>query len=423
MCHHPILVAGDEGFKEEAGMGISGVLKALFSGFISVYLAFAGLIAGEPEAIYLTWQEDPCHTMVVSWITHAEDDNDKLDYRRQGSDEWKRAAGSHRLLPVNNSYQVHRVVLKDLSSDSTYSFRLNSDQDKVYTFKTMRDDFKTPVRFVIGGDIYSSSLNEIGNREELYREMNQLIASYDPFCAFLGGDLAYAGNNPESFQYWLSWFKIWWQTMRGAGNRLIPMVTTLGNHDIDGAEGEKTSKLLYFAFFPNLEEGQSYYKLRFGQKMTMLLLDSGIVNDISGRQREWLKVHLSKDKDRDHLFSIYHHPAYPSVRSFNGSQAKEIRKEWVPLFEKYGLDVAFENHDHAYKRTYPLLKDQRNQDGIVYTGDGAWGVNPREPKLDREYLEKAVGARYFLLMEIEKKQRRFTAIDASSAVIDSWSMN
>lgn len=52
--------------------------------------------------------------------------------------------------------------------------------------------------------------------------------------------------------------------------------------------------------------------------------------------------------------AIYHVPAYPSARSFTGRTQSMIRKHWVPLFEKSTMNLAFENHDHAYKRTYPI---------------------------------------------------------------------
>lgn len=403
-----------------------GPLRAMATGLAMAFFFCSVLVAGVPEAIYLTWQEDPTSTMVINWITNTDDDNNKLDYKANciWSSGWETVKGSHQILPVNRSYQVHRVILEGLTPGTCYAFRLKTDPNQVYTFQTMPQKLDEPLRFVLGGDIYSSSLDEIGNRDQLYAEMNQLAASYDPFCAFLGGDLAYAGNDPASFQYWLSWFKIWWQTMRGPSDRLIPMVTTLGNHDVEGAEGADPSKLLYFAFFPVKATGRSYYKLRFGDEMTMLMLDSGIVNDIEGTQRSWLKDQLSKDRDRDHLFVMYHHPAYPSVRSINGSQAKEIRKEWVPLFEKFGVDVAFENHDHAYKRTYPLIEGERDERGVVYAGDGAWGVNPRTPNNGSlPYFVTTKGDRYFLVMELEGQERRFSAIDPSGAIIDQWTMD
>ncbi|EPR65884.1 hypothetical protein ADICYQ_5029 [Cyclobacterium qasimii M12-11B] len=52
--------------------------------------------------------------------------------------------------------------------------------------------------------------------------------------------------------------------------------------------------------------------------------------------------------------AVYHVPAYPSARAFTGTTQTMIREHWVPLFEKSSIQLVFENHDHAYKRTYPI---------------------------------------------------------------------
>jgi hypothetical protein len=86
-------------------------------------------------------------------------------------------------------------------------------------------------------------------------------------------------------------------------------------------------------------------------------------------------------------------PAYPSVRKDEGTTL-EIRQHWVPLFEKAGVSAAFEHHDHAYKRTHPLLGG-KVQDapakGVTYLGDGAWGASIRKvrPPADVPHIAKS----------------------------------
>ncbi|MFP4171317.1 MAG: hypothetical protein ACLFV4_00245 [Candidatus Hydrogenedentota bacterium] len=71
-----------------------------------------------------------------------------------------------------------------------------------------------------------------------------------------------------------------------------------------------------------------------------------------------------------HVFPNYHVPAYPSHRSYDGGVQTQVRENWVPLFEGNNVQVAFENHDHAYKRTYPIRDGEISSGGIVYLGDG-----------------------------------------------------
>ncbi|MGQ3889075.1 purple acid phosphatase family protein [Legionella sp. CNM-1927-20] len=375
------------------------------------------LFAAEPDAVYLTWQSDPHTTMTINWITNSSDDDDALQYRPLATADWIPVTGRHIVLPLDSSYQVHRVSLNGLNPDTTYEFSLKTDQAQIYTFKTMSETFDKPIRFAIGGDTYNGDTN--------FTAMNKLVASYDPLCAFLGGDLAYAGHKASGVKTWIRWFNIWWKTMRGPNARLIPMVPAIGNHEVDGGEGLPANKLIYYSFFPTTNPAsKTYYALKFGKEMLMVMLDADNVYDIAGEQSSWLDAVLAENQSRPHLFALYHQGAYPSVRSFNRSKALEIRKDWGTVFEKYGLDIAFEHHDHAYKRTYPLFQGKVDPcRGTVYAGDGAWGVTPREVQNgDRPEFVKTSSTRHFILMEIEGRDRKMFSISSEGAILDQWDM-
>jgi hypothetical protein len=50
----------------------------------------------------------------------------------------------------------------------------------------------------------------------------------------------------------------------------------------------------------------------------------------------------------------------------------------MPSWEKYGVTAVFENDHHNYKRTHRLRQHKRDDtNGILYLGDGAWGVATR----------------------------------------------
>ncbi len=112
-------------------------------------------------------------------------------------------------------------------------------------------------------------------------------------------------------------------------------------------------------------------------------------------------------------------PAYPSVRSFTG-RASVLREHWVPLFEEAGVRVAFENHDHAYERTVPIRAVREDPDGIVYIGDGAWGVpvRPVHEARDTWYLEKSMPVRHFILLTIHGESQDMKMIDEEGTLID-----
>jgi len=56
-----------------------------------------------------------------------------------------------------------------------------------------------------------------------------------------------------------------------------------------------------------------------------------------------------------------------------------IRKHWVPLWEQHGISAAFEHDHHNWKRSHRIRAGQRDDaHGLLYLGDGSWGVLPRK---------------------------------------------
>jgi hypothetical protein len=113
-------------------------------------------------------------------------------------------------------------------------------------------------------------------------------------------------------------------------------------------------------------------------------------------------------------------PAFPSHRNFRGSESAVIRRHWVPIFERHGLDVAFEHHDHAYKRTHLIRKERVDPGGVLYLGDGAWGVAPRSVHDPARtwYLARAEPVNHFIVTTIRGEERIHLAVDAHGRVFD-----
>lgn len=401
------------------------------------FLKAAEPVAEPPIAVYLTWQKEPHTTMTIQWITYKNVINNVIQYHAAGDSFWQNAAGICFSTPEGLDYLIHRVELLNLRSQTEYYFRLNK-QGKIYKFKTMPADTNTPIRFVVGGDIYHESMAAV-------IEMNRQAAKTAPLFALVGGDLAYGEINKHSSlsdkwkswtgwllhngegkfkkrQRWIEWLAAWSDHMITPDGRLIPMVPTLGNHDVDGGFDRSANDAACFhAFFP-FPSPQGYNVLDFSNYMAIFTLDSGHTNPIEGKQSRWLYEALRTRELFPHKFAIYHVPAYPSVRPFNNPISLAIRNFWVPIFERYGIAAAFEHHDHAYKRTYRIKKNRIDPEGILYLGDGGWGVtSPRQAKKggERWYLEKAIPKSHFILVTIEGGRRHFAAIDSKGDIFDA----
>ena len=374
-------------------------------------------------SIYLTWENDPTTTMTVRWITKKSDSDDSILFQKIDDKEWDQEKGTHINMPDDHPYYIHRVEIKNLSPDTCYQFCLNNDHKKtIYKFRTMPNQLTRPVRFVVGGDM-------LHDNKKYLAETNTRAASQDPDFAYIGGDIAYSVPRlkffSESFDNWTTWLRTWTETMVSPDGRLIPLIIAIGNHEVFGRSDQTPEQAKFFYALFRAPSILAYQVLDFSNYLSLFVLDSGHTYSIDGKQKEWLKNNLMSRSEIENKFVIYHVPAYPSVRSYKQKASQKIRKHWVPLFEDYGIKAAFEHHDHAYKRTYPIFQDKVDPDkGILYLGDGAWGIKkPRIPNSPNKlwYLEKTESIRHFILVTLTKTKRQYDAIDSEGEIFDSAS--
>jgi hypothetical protein len=371
-----------------------------------------------PSVLYLTWMHDPTTTMTIQWHTTDEDTASQIAYRKKGEVEWQLKEGIYALLPKTN-LSIHTVELDGLKPGEEYQFRLIGKKGS-HRFRTLPEGLSQPVRFVVGGDAYFYL--------SVLRKMNEQIASKDPDFVVVGGDIAYTNGRRAIFKgkgweikRWRTFLKEWKKQMVTSDGRMIPIVPVLGNHDVKASTMKPMSHhFLFYELFAMPEKGTPYRVLDAGNYLSLFLLDSGHSFHIEGQQTQWLKQVLSERENTFYKMAAYHVAAYPSVYPYRSHSAKKIRSEWNPLFERYHLNVAFEHHNHAYKRTFPLKNDKVDPDGVVYMGDGSWGVTPRKPKR-LWYLASIAQANAVCLITLGSQMGTVEALDIHGDILDTVS--
>lgn len=394
---------------------MSSVVAVLFS-LHFVHAASAGDVS-DPPAVYLTWQRDPTTTMTIQWQTVGEEKS-ALKYRPKGTSAWKDATGNHVPLPGTPRF-VHTLELTKLTPRADYEFQF-AESGPIFSFRIMPKDLNQhPVRFITGGDMF--------HERKWMDAMNALAGKYDPAFVMIGGDLAYTcaqTNRPEDMARWAPFFESWKQNARTPDGRLVPLLVTIGNHEVIGAWGQSSKNAVgYYTQFA-MPGPQGYNCLDAGNYLSIFLLDSGITHPVVGAQTEWLKESLAKRRKIPHIFPIYHVPAYPSYRDDehgdSGTLTQQMRDNWCPLFEKYGVKIVFENHDHTFKRTHPIRDGKVDPAGITYLGDGAWGVKLRvpNPEKPRWYVAQSGSIRHMYLVTLYPDQRHVVAINDQGQIFD-----
>ena len=83
--------------------------------------------------------------------------------------------------------------------------------------------------------------------------------------------------------------------------------------------------------------------------------------DIDKEQYKFVLDDLNKtkqNKDIDWIFVMFHKPMYsPLSKQF---EEYIIRNKYQPIFDKYGVDLVIQGHNHIYSRTLPLSFNKLN---------------------------------------------------------------
>lgn len=365
-----------------------------------------------PDTLLLTWQHDPTTTITFQWLDWNTPAKGAVHLAEWGQSDWKQYHTE--LRPYQKTdLQLHRCEITGLTPDTEYQFRV-SGTGAIHRFRTMPAKATDTIQFVSGGDsgVGSAAL-----------QINGIAAQQEPRFALLGGDLAYDnGRKAETFTQFL---QNWHSQMVDSQGRLIPLLSCLGNHEVDGGyTTDRTKAPQYLSFFDGFYDETTYGVLDIGDYLSLVLLDSGHLSPIEGEQTDWLEKTLAAREDRQHVIVAYHIPAYPSYRPITGKDGKpatghQQREQWCPLFERYKVDLVLEHHDHTFKRSHPLTNGLYDKQGVLYLGDGSWGKLRalNEPSL-RPYLAKVSSNNHVTVHRLEGEERFHVALNETGKVTD-----
>ena len=149
-------------------------------------------------------------------------------------------------------------------------------------------------------------------------------------------------------------FRANWRAAFGwARSSGLRVAGVLGNHDYHVNQGRYELGLLGMP--------RPYYTRTLGDAQ-LFLLDS---NRVNGQQTAWLENRLAASSAIWKI-AVFHHPPY-TCGGHSGDQ--NVQGRWVPLFERYGVQLVLSGHDHNYERFVA-----RNGVTYVVHGGGAAGL-------------------------------------------------
>ncbi|WP_199203290.1 metallophosphoesterase [Mycobacterium sp. shizuoka-1] len=208
--------------------------------------------------------------------------------------------------------------------------------------------------------------------------LGQIVAARPDFHV-LAGDIAYGdptgagkpaafvrkGNPPKGFDKYNPFVWDVYLSSIEASASTTPWMFATGNHDMEAAYPQHGygGHLARLDFPGNGPAGcPSVYSFTYGN-VAVLSLDANDVSDeipantgySKGAQNAWAEKTLAAHRanpDIDFIVCFFHHCAYSTVSDHASDGG--VRAAWVPLFDRYGVDLVLQGHNHAFERSDPM---------------------------------------------------------------------
>lgn len=250
--------------------------------------------------------------------------------------------------------------LSGLAPGTTYHYRMSADgqSGQLGSFRTA-PLASEPFTFTAFGDAGTVGLAP--------RQVVNAIARLQPAFHLVAGDLCYADSSGRGLPTDAMRVPVWdkWLAINEPVAKNVPWMNAVGNHEMEPGYGPQgyDGYLGRFVVPTNGATGcPSTYHFRYGNT-AFVQVDS---NDVSyeipanlgyskGAQNRWLDTVLRgyrSDPTIDFIVVTMHHAPF-STASSHGSEGG-VRDNWVPLFDRYAVDLVLSGHNHRYERTHPM---------------------------------------------------------------------
>jgi hypothetical protein len=136
-------------------------------------------------------------------------------------------------------------------------------------------------------------------------------------------------------------------------------------------------------------------------------------------QTKWIEKQLSTTK-ATWKFAMFHFPPYNWEEPYF-----DIQKEWVPVFDKYHVDLVMGGHIHYYMRSNPMKGGQvvsSPHDGTVYVISIAIPTKPHEMPDEPYAVTLNTDGHLYQYVKIEGDQLSFTTLNVDNQVVDSFNI-
>lgn len=298
----------------------------------------------------------------------------------------------------------HTAEFTGLKADTRYSYRVGdgTNWSEWTDFTTAAADL-SPFSFIYYGDAQNNIDTAVP------RVFRQAFADRPEAKVIVNaGDLIDHANSEEQWGQW--------HQADGFINSQVNSISVPGNHEYSGGLSQ-----FWRPQFPypdngpgNAEVKQTAYYVDY-QGVRFIGLDTNLQSNstVMAAQTAWLDGVLASNP---HKWTVvtFHHPVYSTTGSRNNPN---VRAQWGPLFEKYGVDLVLQGHDHSYGRgnVQTARKSTTVHNGVAYvvsvSGGKMYALNNGQNWTGNgaEVTSTSQYTQLYQMIDVDKDQIRFEA--------------
>ena len=325
----------------------------------------------------------------------------------------------------NLNHNYHSVTFEDLEPNTTYAYRVGDGKYwSEWIQFTTAEKTNMPFSFIYVGDaqnyIYDLWSRLIREGYKKAPEANFIIHV---------GDLIDDAHNEEE---WHEWF-----AAGGWIHRTLPSLAIPGNHEYrplynkDIPLRKKSLSIQWNHQFTLPENGidalpETSYFIDY-QGVRFIALNS---NEKIDEQTIWLEETL-KNNPHEWAIAFLHHPIFSASTSRDNPKR---RQAWKPLFDKYGVDLVLQGHDHSYARGSSSLTEKnlsigtntKDVTGTVYvvsvSGPKQYDVKKDWKEYDISLDKSGQDKQLFQVITIDDNKLSYKSYTAIGDLFDSFEL-
>ena len=237
---------------------------------------------------------------------------------------------------------------------------------------------------------------------EAHRSVAACFSRHEPLFILHDGDLVTSGKALEL------WGPQFFTPLADVIDH-IPIMAALGNH-----EGGAENLLRFF----DQAGGRTWYSFDCGPVHVTVLDDT----QTKPENVQWLDQDLAAAK-APWKIAMYHAPTF----NLEGHKSDAVRTTFLPVFEKYGVDVVVAGHSHLYERFAPLVRKGPAAAGaaprpitfITAGGGGAPLVKGAAAGPKPAILAKTERAYHYCVFTVDAETLHVETLGADGAKIDA----